>query len=73
MPRGATPGRNLGKEVATGYAAPGGERCLVVARQGVAVQAGRVLSEATWRNVLADCRIAAAQGPLSARSPVVGK
>ena len=49
MPRGATPGRNLGKEVATGYAAPDGERRLVVARRvavarfGVAVWTGWVL------------------------------
>lgn len=48
MPRGATPGRNLGEEVATGYAAPGGERRLVVTRRGVAIQTGRVLGESTW-------------------------
>jgi hypothetical protein len=43
MPREATPGRNLGEEVTQGYAAPDGERRLVVARRGVAVQTGRIL------------------------------
>jgi hypothetical protein len=68
MPRGATPGRNLGEEVATGYAVPGGERRLVVARRsvavarfGVTVQISRVLREPTRENALTDRRETAAQ------------
>ena len=66
MPRGATPGRNLGKEV--------GDRL-----RGTwwwtlrTVNPRRVLSELTWGNVLPDRRETAGREPLSARSPVVGK
>jgi hypothetical protein len=61
------------KEVTQGYAAPGGQRCLVVARWGVAVQTGRVFGETSWGNVFADRRETAGGEPFSARSPVVGK
>jgi hypothetical protein len=105
MPRGATPGRNLGKEVATGYAAhpcsPGWAVVTVatssatpsgsgstrwpststeVAQHGPrvpAVTAGGKPPGNRWLTDLGDedldCRISAARGPLSTRSPVVGK
>jgi hypothetical protein len=64
MPQGATPGRNLGKEVTQGYAVPGGGHCAPWTR--------RILSEPNWGNTLADRRETAGREPLYARSPVVG-
>ena len=73
MPRGATPGRNLGKEVATGYSglvvdtAHGGPRRHHAAdRRGSAVFV-------TWENEDPDCGISAGQGHYFSRSYLVGK